>query len=235
MPLSFRHKSFSLLSGLLLCALLVLPGCRSTLNMSSLNQLAKTDADMLADISLSEMNLLMEDLLVKLYQLNPKELGKGRGLSVGHRKGQLFDRQGRLVFYELELKQGTAALDLAFDPEYTGDRVFALMAGMVGMVRSVYNWQSEQFMFDSLDAKKFFDCSRNLEVLVWRLSSARDSSGQLLLLSNNQSVKEDSLSFERTFGKMIAIQDLMAFTTAGKWDRGVNSVVKTVVFFPLGI
>ena len=220
---------------LLLSAVLLLPGCRSAVDMSALNQLAKSDIDMVADTSLREMHLLMEDLLVKLYQRNPEELTKGRGLSIGHRKGQLFDRPGRLVFHELELKQGTAALDLAFDPEYQGDRVFALMAGMVGMVRSVYNWQSEQYMFDSLDEQKLFNCARNLEVLAWRLSTTRDASGKLLLASNGHAGVAEEVSFERTFGKMIAIQDLMAFTIAGKWDRGVNSAVKKVVFFPLGI
>ncbi len=230
-----------LLAFLLLIAMALLPGCRNRIDMSGLNQLAKSDIDMIADTSQREMNLLMEDLLVKLYQHNPGELDKGRGLSVGQRKGQLFDRPGRLVFHELDLKQGTAALDLAFDPGYKGDRVFALMAGLVGMVRSVYNWQNEQYMFDSLDEKKLFDCARNLEVLAWRLYNTRDSSGALLLLSNghgngnsNGNNPEDK-SFERTFGKMIAIQDLMAFTVAGKWDRGVNTAVKKVVFFPLGI
>lgn len=235
MPRCFRNKSFPLSVVILLFMALVLPGCRNTLDMSGMNQLAKSDIDMIADTSLREMNLLMEDLLVKLYQRNPKELDKGRGLSVGQRKGQLFDRQGRLVFYELDLKQGTEALDLAFDPDFSGDRVFALMAGLVGMVRSVYNWQNEQFMFDSLDEQKLFNCARNIEVLASRLSNTRDSSGQLLLLSNSQSEKEENLNFERTFGKMIAIQDMMAFTVVGKWDRGINSAVKKVVFFPLGL
>jgi hypothetical protein len=34
---------------------------------------------------------------------------------------------------------------------------------------------------------------------------------------------------------MIAIQDMMAFTMIGKWERGVNSVLKKVVFLPMGI
>jgi hypothetical protein len=34
---------------------------------------------------------------------------------------------------------------------------------------------------------------------------------------------------------MIAIQDLMAFTVAGKWNRGVNSVVMKAVFLPMGM
>ncbi|NOR50543.1 MAG: hypothetical protein GQ530_05900 [Desulfuromonadales bacterium] len=126
-------------------------------------------------------------------------------------------------------------MDLAFTPGYQGDRVFALMTGLIGMIHSTYNWQDEQFMFDSLDEQKLFDCARNIEVLVWRLSNKMDASGELLRLSNSRPGEKENLSYERLFGKMIAIQDMMAFTVAGRWDRGVNTVVKTAVFFPMGL
>ena len=189
----------------------------------------------MADTSLNELNHLMNELLVKLYNRNPRELDKMKGMSIGQRQNQIFDTQGRLVFKELGNQQGTAALDLAFNPAYQGDRVFALMTGMMGMIRSAYNWQSEQFMLDSLDEQKLFDSARNIEVVAWRLSNSRDASGKLLLLSNSQPGEKENLSYERIFGKMIAIQDMMAFTVVGKWERGVNSVLKKAVFLPMGI
>ena len=219
----------------LFVTLVLLAGCRNSIDTSSLNSLAKTSVDMVADTSLHELNRLLEDLLVKLYKRNPRELDKVSGMSIGQRQNQIFDTPGRLVFKELKKLQGTAALDLAFDPDYQGDRVFALMTGLTGMIRSTYNWKSELFMLDSLDEQKLFNSARNLEVLVWRLSNARDTSGALLLLSNSQSGEEQNLSYERLFGKMIAIQDMMAFTVAGKWDRGVNTAVKTAIFFPMGM
>lgn len=190
---------------------------------------------MMADISLREMNRLMEELLVKLYKRNPEELHKVRGMSVGQRKDQIFDAPGRLIFDELGNRQGTEALNLAFAGGYQGDRVFALMTGLVGMVRSSYNWQTEQFMFDSLDEQQLFNSARNIEVLVWRLSNTRDDAGGLLLLSNSRPGETENLSYERLFGKMIAIQDMMAFVIAGKWERGMSSVLKQVVFLPMGL
>ena len=200
-----------------------------------LNSFAKTDVDMVADTSLNELNRLIEDLLVKLYKRNPRQLDKVSGQSVGQRQNQIFDTPNRLIFKELNNQQGTAALDLAFNPTYQGDRVFALMTGLMGMVRSSYNWQSEQFMLDSLDEQKLFDSARNIEVLAWRLSNVRNSSGALLLLSNSQPDEEEDLSYERVFGKMIAIQDMMAFTIVGKWERGVNRVLTKAVFLPMGL
>ena len=225
----------SMLILFLLALLVFLPACRNPIDTTALNSLAKTDVDMIADTSLREMNLLMEDLLVKLYKRNPRELDKVKGMSIGQRQGQIFDTPGRLVYKELKHLQGTAALDLAFDPDYQGDRVFALMAGLVGMVRSAYNWKSEQFMLDSLDGQSLFNSARNIEVLAVRLSNARDAWGKRLLLSNSQQGEKEDLSCERTFGKMIAIQDMMAFAVVGKWERGVNSVIKNVVFLPMGM
>jgi hypothetical protein len=223
------------LIGIVLAILMAITGCRNPIDTTALNSLAKTDVDKMADTSLLEMNRLMEDLLVKLYERNPEELDKVSGMSIGQRHDQIFDSQDRLAFNELKRRQGTDALNLAFDPDYRGDRVFALMAGLVGMVRSAYDWQTEQFMFDSLDQQKLFNCARNIEVLAWRLSNERTVDGKLLLLSNSQPGEEEDLSFERMFGKMIAIQDMMAFTIAGKWDRGVNSVIMKAVFLPMGM
>lgn len=232
---SLLSKIRLLLVLFLLAFLVSLPGCRNSFDSSSLNSIVKSDTDMVTDTGLRELTRLMEELLVKLYKRNPRELNKVRGMSIGQRQDQIFDTPGRLVFKELNYQQGTAALTLAFNLDYQGDRVFALMAGLVGMVRSSFNWQSEQFMLDSLDAQELFNCARNIEVLVWRLSHTRDAAGDLLLLSNSQKGEEVNLSYERLFGKMIAIQDMMAFTVAGKWDRGVNYVLHKAVFLPMGL
>jgi len=223
------------LVSIILTVLLVVTGCRNPIDTTALNSLAKSDVDMMADTSLQEMNRLMEDLLNNLYKRNPRELDKRPGMTIGQRHDQIFDSQGRLMFSELHSKQGTDALNLAFSPDYRGDRVFALMVGLVGMVRSAYNWQTEQFMFDSLDEQKLFNCARNIEVLALRLSNERNADGKLLLLSNSQPGEKENLGFERLFGKMIAIQDMMAFTVAGKWDRGVHSMIMKAVFLPMGM
>lgn len=214
---------------------LLLAGCGNSVDFSSIDQLAKTDVDMVADTSLSEMNRLMRELLEKLYKRNPGELDKVSGMSIGQRQDQIFDTHGRLVFDELYKNQGTNAMAMAFHPDYKGDRVFALMVGLVGMVRSSYNWKEEQFMLDSLDAQKLFNSARNIEVMAWQLSNSKGWKGDLLLLSNSRPGEEENLSYERLFGKMIAIQDMMAFVVADKWDRSINHAFLNVVFLPMGL
>jgi len=235
MSARFSLQFLRLLVPFLLFSSLLLTGCRNPVDSSMFDSLAKTDVDMIADSSLRELNRLMGELLVKLYKRNPSQLDHAPGMSVGQRQVQIFDTSGRLSFAELGYRQGTDALNLAFDPLFKGDRVFALMAGMVGMVRSSYDWQEEQFMLDSLDEQLLFNSARNIEVIAWRLSNSRDAGGKLLLLSNSQPGEEENLSYERIFGKMIAIQDMMAFTVVGKWERGFNSVLQKAVFFPMGL
>lgn len=229
-------RVMSLLLGVL-AMMLPLAGCVD--NNRLLKNLAKTDIDFVADAHLREMNRLMQVLLVKLYKRNPRELQKASGTSIEQRQRQIFSTPGRLAFAELDNRQGTAALELAFDPNFAGDRVFAVMVGMVGMVRSSYNWQEEQFLFDSLDPQQIFDSARNLEILAWRLSNRRDAQRELLLLTNSREGEEENLSFERHFGKMIALQDMLAFILAGKVDRGISRVAQgtlsSALFLPMGL
>ena len=220
-----------------LILVLLLAGCAD--NNRLLKNLAKSDIDFVADAHLREMNRLLQSLLAKLYKRNPRELQKASGISVEQRQQQIFATPGRLIFAELDNRQGTDVLELAFDPNFSGDRVFAVMVGLTGMVRGSYGWQQEQFLFDSLDPQQLFDCARNLEILAWRLSNRRDAKGELLLLTNSRADEEENLSFERLYGKMIAVQDLLAFVLAGRLDRGVSRVAQgalsSAVFLPMGL
>lgn len=201
--------------------------------------LAKSDVDFIADAHLREMNRLMELLMVKLYKRNPRELGKAAATTIEQRKRQLFSAPGPLRFAELDNRQGTAALDLAFSADFLGDRVFAVMTGLVSMVHSSYNWQEEQFLLDSLDPQQLFDSARNIEILAWCLSNRRDSQGNLLLLTNSCTEDVENLSYERLYGRMIAVQDMLAFVIAGKLDRGINHVfqgaISSAAFLPMGL
>jgi hypothetical protein len=230
-----RLLSFILLVPLVVLTFLV--GCSG--DDRFLKNLAKTDIDFVADAHLREINRLMESLLVKLYKRNPRELQKASGMTVEQRHRQVFALPGPLRYAELDNRQGTAALELAFTEDFQGDRVFAIMVGLVSMVHSSYNWQDEQFMLDSLDPQKLFDSARNLEILAWRLSNRRDAHANLLILTNSRPGEEENLSFERLFGRMIEVQDMMAFIVAGKVDRGITRVfqgaVSSAAFLPMGL
>ena len=198
--------------------------------------LAKTDTDLVTDSVRQNMNKLLKHLLVKLYKRNPAELAKYPNHSITTRSEQLFSQPGTKHFPELEGKLAIDAMLLAFDDHYSGDRVFALMAGLTDMIKQSYNYRNEFFVLDELDQQKLYNSARNIEILAWRLNHRRNQQGKPYLLTNATNAQSPNLSFERLFGKLIALQDIMAVIIADKTNRTINFIVRGVAtgtFIPI--
>jgi len=229
-PLRLRAR----LVFVLLLAVFVFPACSS--RPYRIKDIAKSDIDMVADAHLKQIDRLMRELVVKLYHRNPRELAKNPGETIESRSAAIFDRQARPLD-ALYGRRGPDAMLLSFDEAFTGDRVFALMAGLADMIFRAYNDKSEFYMLDSLDQQLLYNSARNIEILVWRLGHRLDTKGQPLLLTNSLPEEPPNLSFERLFGKMIAIQDMMALIMEDKSSRTINRVVTGVAaasFLPVG-
>ncbi|TXS91838.1 hypothetical protein FVW59_11235 [Parahaliea aestuarii] len=218
---------------MLLAALSGLGACGSY----NVKNLAKSDIDLVADEAISETRRLVRELTVKLYRRNPAELEKIPGMTIEGRLAQLKVNERKLSFPELQGRQGIDAMNLAFAADYRGDRVFALVAGLGGMLRQAYDFRPEFFMVDQLNAEALSTSARNVEVLVWKLKSTRYPDGRPYLISHEHAGVVDNLSFERLFGKLIALQDLLARVAADADDRLITSAVHTAstVFIPLPI
>lgn len=241
-PLSYRKSSSGnplklfRKGAIALILLLIIGGCAET--KFDIKNIAKTDIDMIAEIHLNEINTQLKTLMVKLYKRNPRELKKQPGQTIKNRIKQLFAPSASMAFAELNNKQSIDAMLLCFDPDYKGDRVFALMTGLTGMIRSSYNNQDEFYLIDFLDPQKLYNSARNIEILVWRLSNKKNNNNELFLLTNGLKETDINLSFERLFGKLISIQDMMAKIIGDTTKRTINTMVKTVAtasFIPIGI
>ncbi len=105
------------------------------------------------------------------------------------------------------------------------------------MLRQAYDYRPEFFMVNTLNAEALSTSARNVEVLVWKLKNARHPDGRSYLISHEYEGVVDNLSFERLFGKLIALQDLLARVAADADDRLITSAVHTAstVFIPLPI
>jgi len=210
-----------------------------------LQDLAKTDTDMVVEAHYKQSQHLLRELAVKLYKRNPKEWRKS-GLSLEKLTSQLFDEpvfgspasndKEYEVYQKLNGVQGVAAIEAALSPVYQGDRVFALVAGLNYMIRQSYDFQAEFYVFSEIDEQKLYLSARNLEATVWRLSQRRGTKNQPLLLTNSLPGETANLSYERLFGKLIAVQDMLAIVMAQKNKRVINKVaqnIATMAFFPL--
>lgn len=186
---------------------------------------------MISELHLREARDQLKELTIKLYKKNPRELAKA-DLLISERLELLFSGYRALQFEELGPGTETELMELALTPEFTGDRVFCLMAGLVGMINHSYNYQSEfHYLNTDLNEQKLYDSARNIERLSWRIKQARDSQNDLMLISDGLDEDDLNLSYERLFGKLIAQQDMMAKIVAQKNQRMINMMAASLASF----
>ncbi len=186
---------------------------------------------------LEEATALLKTLTRKLYKKNPSELKKAQGQSVDMRINQIFTCPSLNRHQELNYKKGTDAILLGFEPDFEGDRVFAMMYGLYTMIHASYNNKCELFMLDYLDGQNLYNSARNIEIFVWRLNNRHNGDGTVFLLTNSLNDNHPNLSYERTFGKLISLQDTMAKIISTRTGRTIKEVVRMagMAFLPIGI
>ena len=199
-------------------------------------QFVKTDIDRVAEAHQREVFANLRLLAEKLYRRNPRELKKGGQPSIEQAMARIFERRHAWDFGELQGKRAAQAIHLAFDDRYHGDRVLAFVAGLGAMMQTAFRDKTEFFVLDELDPQSLYNAARNIEIAVWKLSTARAAAGRLHLVSNESGGPIANLSFEREFGKMIGSLDVLSKIIADKTDRTVVKVVQsiaTAVFLPI--
>jgi hypothetical protein len=202
-----------------------------------IKNLMKSDVDLVTDEFIEESRAAVRELVVKLYKRNPSQLKKNPGMTIEGRLAQLRVNRYELNFDELGGKQDIEAMNLAFDPAFKGDRVFALVVGLGSMLRVSYGYKPEVFLPDSLDPRVLDTSARNVEVLLWKLKNTRYPNGKHYIVTYENNGVVDNLSFERLFGKIIVLQEVMARIAGDSEHRAVTGAVHAVssVFIPLPI
>lgn len=228
---------------LVVLLVLLLAGCATKVGKDGRTQttvdvkyLVKSDVDRIADTDRAEVigGLLL--ISEKLYKRNPKELKKGTAVSREAAVDRLRQRNSRSwpEFGGLRERQAAA---LAFTSAYDGDRVAALAYGLLTMVDAAFENKEEFYILDSLDETKLYNCARNMEIAVWKLSTDRDATGDLYLLSNELDPANRNISFEREFGRITGLLDFMAKIVADRNGRTLSrtaQAIATMIFLPVG-
>jgi hypothetical protein len=222
---------------LLVALLLPLAACGGY----ELKNLAKSDIDLVADQFIEKTRTNVRELVVMLYERNPDQLAKIPGMTVEGRLAQLKVHRYKLQFPELGYKQDIDAMNLAFDPDYRGDRVFALVVGLGSMLRQAYAYQPEMFLPDKLETDVLLTSARNVETLWWKLKNTRRPDGQHLIVTYEDRGVVNHLGFERLLGEIVVLQEMMAGIVGDSGDRAVTGAVHGAVqavsklFIPLPI
>jgi hypothetical protein len=197
--------------------------------------LAKTEIDRVIDANRAEVMASLRRVAEKFYRRNPAEWKKAGLPSLDAALGRLFS--GTADFPELAGRREGAAALYAFSADYGGDRVLALMAGLIDMVDAAFEHKDFFYALDGLDEQKLYNCARNVEIAVWKISSTRAANGQPLLISNELDRDHPNLSFEREFGRIIGLLDFLSGIVADRHGRSITRLtqsVATAVFLPVG-
>ena len=198
--------------------------------------IAKTNVDVISEIHMNQVKEILWILTEKLYKKNPKELQKNKNLTLNKRLNEIFSCPPKTKLKEVESKNSIDAILLGFDPKFKGDRVFALMYGLYTMIHRSYNDKCELFVLDYLNAQSLYNSARNIEIFLWQIKNKRDKNGKLFILTNSVQGKVQNLSYERLFGKLIALQDIMALIIERRTGRIAKRTAQIagMVFLPIG-
>jgi hypothetical protein len=230
-----------LLGSVLMGLLVVLSGCAgqqiqrkdgSTSEQSySVANLAKSDVDVIAELNQREVLKGLKLLTEKLYKRNPQEYRKAGLDSIEAAMGRIFDHLDKGKESPIALMNWQDNFAVAFQESYAGDRVFAFMAALTGMVMASYEYKTEFFVADRLEAQKLYNSARNIEVAVWKLSNAKLPEGGRVLVTNSMEGEVQNLSFEREFGKIIAQQDMLALIIEDRANRTITRAIQNAAAF----
>ena len=218
---------------LLILSLFLLTSCQNNV----FTNIAKTDVDIITEIHVSNANDYIEDLIIKLYKINPIYISKNKN----------FDTVSSVIvdiFKKVDKKTldrtGQKNIDLilkGFNKDFNGDRIYYICKGLYGMINASYNYKLKFYLTDpKLDAQKIMNTAINIETLVWRLSNSKENN--VLLIKTNSTDKDNiNLSFERLFGKLINNQENMARIISSQQGRIIQKAAKGIVssiFLPIG-
>ncbi len=217
----------------LIILIIFLASCKNNV----LTNIAKTDIDIITEIHVNNAKENIEDLIIKLYKLNPIYL----------RKNEKFNNVSEVIidiFKDIDVKKidktGKDNINLilkGFNHDFNGDRIYYICKGLYGMINASYNYKNKFYLTDpKLDAQKLMNTAINIETLVWRLSNSKNN-GELLIKTNNINKNKINLSFERLFGKLINNQENMARIISSQQGRIIQKAAKGIVssiFLPIG-
>jgi len=209
----------------------------SSVRNFSIKDLAKGDVDDVVEIHQKEVIGILQALTLKLYRRNPNEWRKSGFSSAEAATAALFRP---LPLWHVSAHKNIdweSPLRNLWRDDFSPDRVRALMTGLLIMHMAAFNHQTEFYLLTEIDAQKLYNAARNTEAIVWKLSTAKNQGGEPVLLSNGLDANGvANLSFEREFGKLIGIQDVLARVIENKNNRAIRFGVvnlASMVFLPI--
>jgi hypothetical protein len=201
---------------------------------AQVKDLVKSDTAFFVEAVRSELDQSLSLLLVKLYRRNPIQLPATS--SVETRVAQL--KAPKLSLQEFGGPKPDDLVRMAFHEDFTGDRVYAFVAGLQSMVNHAFDHRREYLLLDDLPSAQFvYNSARNIETAAYLLRTQRNSLKEPYLYADGFQDGILNASYSQLMGEMIGLQDALSKALAKKDQRALNAVARgaaSFVFLPVG-
>lgn len=114
-------------------------------------------------------------VMTALYRLNPDELQKSASVSPEEMIQWVFEGPFGWKFDALRNAQGIEALNLAFDPEFHGDRILAMITGIQTMIITAYGGKTEFLFPDPINPHHLNIAALNMDKVLWKLKNTSNA------------------------------------------------------------
>lgn len=179
----------------------------------------QSGANRIANLAVRDNLESVRRVQLSLYKRNPREWRKWAASQEAAAKRVWDDAINGASMQQLNGATGIDAVRFAFDPNFQGDRVAALVVGWVSMLKQANGNTWSQTMIDGVDAENAFRTARNVEISLWLLYARRDAKDQPVLLSTEISDQGRNLVVDRELSKVVARLDLLAAQADEKYRR----------------
>ena len=123
---------------------------------------------------------------MKLYRRNPVQLPANTTIEV--RVEQL--KAARLNLQEFDSRKPDQLVRMAFHPDFTGDRVYAFVAGLQSMVNHAFDHRREFLLLDDLPTAQFiYNSARNIETAAYLLRTKRTTEGSPISMLTESKIR----------------------------------------------
>ena len=182
-------------------------------------EIVQSDSNRMVTLAMQENIGGVLRLMDKLYQRNPGEWRKtaaSREAAAAYVRIAILEGQ---PWADLQGQRDVAALSLALQPDFAGDRVAAFTYALADTIVTAHGGRMTFTLIDGIDPQHVYNAARNVEAANWILNTRKNAKGGPLLLSNHLDADERNLSFEREMGKIIGRLDLVAVYSTERYRR----------------
>ncbi|WP_370682577.1 hypothetical protein [Comamonas sp. GB3 AK4-5] len=198
----------------------------------SSGEMWQSDSNRMATLAMRDNLDSLWRIADKLYQRNPAEWKKSahsRQEALTYLRIAVLERQ---AWSDLQGQRDVAALSLALQPHFVGDRVAAFIYAAADTIIAAHAGKVRFTLVDSLEPQHLYNAARNLEIANWILNTRQGADGRPLLLSNQLDGQGQNLSFEREMGKIIGRLDLLASYATERYRRSAIGYGQSLIAGP---